>query len=73
MAAGCWLQLCPGQQQAALHWAGHWWLVAMVTVHPAHSAHYSAHTANMETVRYQIFALYSIILAAHYRRDPVSL
>ena len=47
--------MCPGQQQAALHWDGHWWLVAMVTVHHAHSAHNSAHTANMETVRYQIF------------------
>ena len=63
VAAGGWLQLCPGQQQAALHWAGHWWLVAMVTVRSTHSAHYSAHTANMETVRSDISTLYSIILA----------
>ena len=63
LAAGGWLQLCPGQQQAALHWAGHWWLVAMVTVRPAHSAHNSAHCQHGNSQIPDISALYSIILA----------
>ena len=52
MAAGSWWLAAVVPWAAAgstLHWAGHWWLVAMVTVRSAHSAHYSAHTANMET------------------------
>ena len=79
MAAGGWLQLCPGQQQAALHWAGHWWLVAMVTVRPAHSAHNSAHCQHgnsqiryFYTVQYN-FGSIRTCLQAHYLGDPVSL
>ena len=77
LVAGGWLQLCPGQQQAALHWAGHWWLVAMVTVRPAHSAHNSAHCQHgnsqiryFYTVQYN-FGSIRTCLQAHYLGDPV--